>query len=136
MILAEFRSFLAESETSNRSFGLLLSAVFFLLGFMRIWRGGPIRWWAVILAAGLLALSLIAPALLRKPRIAWLFLGFLLGRVVNPIVIGLIFFLIITPGALVMRLLGRDPLSLRRDPRASSYWRTRSEAAGDMNLQF
>ncbi|HUI80269.1 MAG TPA: SxtJ family membrane protein [Bryobacteraceae bacterium] len=136
ILLSGFRAQLEESEASDRSFGLLLGGVFFLLGLLRWFRGGQIRWWAVAAATVSLLLSLAFPAVLRSPKRAWLFLSYLLGRVINPIVLNLLFFVVITPAALLVRLTGRDPLCLKRDPNASSYWRTRTAPASDMNLQF
>jgi Saxitoxin biosynthesis operon protein SxtJ len=135
-ILARFRTQLQESEASDRSFGLLVGAFFFVLGFIRLLKGGQVRWWAVGLAGALLLLAFIAPALLRQPKRAWLFLGFLLGMVVNPIVLGFLFFFVITPAAFIMRLFGRDAMHLRGDPAVSTYWQTRSDPPSNMSEQF
>ena len=135
-LLARFRIQLQESEASDRSFGLLLTAFFLFLGLIRLFKGGHVRWWAVGLAAALLLLTLIAPSLLRQPKRAWLFLGFLLGMVVNPIVLGFLFLVVITPAALLMRLFGRDALHLRGDPKASTYWQSHTDTSSNMSEQF
>ena len=88
------------------------------------------------LAGALLLLAFVAPSLLRQPKRAWLFLGFLLGMVVNPIVLGFLFFVVITPAALIMRLFGRDAMRLRGDRDASTYWQIRSDPPSDMTEQF
>ena len=67
-------------------------------------------------------LVLVRPARLQLLNLVWTKFGLLLGRIVNPLVTGLLFFLIVTPAALVSRLLGKDPLSLARDAEALSYW--------------
>lgn len=133
---SDFRAYLEQSDASDRSFGLLMAAFWLVLGFVRLTRGGEVRWWAVAFAANFFLLALAAPGLLRAPKTAWLFLGYLLGRIVNPIVLNILYFGVITPAALVMRLAGRDALCLKRDPRALSYWRRRTNPASDMNLQF
>lgn len=135
-IFARFQTQLQESEASDRSFGFLVGAFFLVLGFIRLLKGGQVRWWAVGVAAALLLLAFIAPSLLRQPKRAWLFLGFLLGMVVNPIVLGFLFFVVITPAALIMRLFGRDAMHLRGDPAVSTYWQTRSDPPSDMSEQF
>jgi Saxitoxin biosynthesis operon protein SxtJ len=135
-LLARFRTQLQESEASDRSFGFLVGAFFLVVGFIRLLKGGQVRWWAVGLAGALLLLALIAPSLLRQPKRAWLFLGFLLGMVVNPIVLGVLFLVVITPAALLMRVFGRDALHLRGDPDASTYWRSHTDTASDMTEQF
>src|SRR4051812_45215228 len=123
-IFSRFQSQLAESEASDRSFGFLLSVFFLVVGLIPLWKRGEIRWWAVAAAAVMLLLALIAPSILRQPKRAWLFLGFMLGMVVNPIVLGFLFFVIVTPVALIMRLFGHDALRLRGDPNAPTYWQT------------
>jgi hypothetical protein len=85
----------------------------------------------------MLLVTLIRPSLLRLPNRAWTGLGLLLGKVVNPIVTGLLFYLIFTPVALVLRWMGKDLLGLRREPAAKTYWRLRAaEDLSDMNNQF
>jgi len=135
-MLGDFHAQLAESEASDRSFGVVAGAFFLFLGLGRLVHHNPVRWWAVAVAALCFLIAFTAPHVLRKPKLAWLFLGFLLGRVVNPIVLGLLFVFLITPLALVMRLTGRDPLRLRRAPDAITYWQAKDPASSDMTLQF
>lgn len=134
--MSRFQAHLAEAEGSDRSFGLLLGAVFLAIGFLRLWKGGGIRWWAVGVATLLMLLAVVAPTVLRQPKRAWLFLGFLLSLVVNPIVLSFLFFFVVTPAGLLMRLCGCHPLCLRTDPEAPTYWRTRTEPPSDMRRQF
>lgn len=135
-MLDEFRAQLAEAEASDRSFGFIAGTFFVLVGVGKLVHHGPVRWWSIAVAALCFLIAAAAPHVLRKPKRAWLFFGFLMGRVVNPIVLGFLFVFLITPLALVMRLTGRDPLRLRRMPGASTYWQERSEASSDMTLQF
>lgn len=131
-----FEAQLAHSEASNRSFGFFFGALFLAVGFYPLWGGGAIRWWAVGIGTAVALLGWIAPVMLQKPKRAWLFLGFLLAVVVNPIVLAVLFFGVITPVGLVMRLLGRDALRVRLEPAAGTYWIMRTETGSNLADQF
>jgi hypothetical protein len=83
----------------------------------------------------LLLLTLFAPSSLTYPKRAWLLLGFLMGLVVNPIVLGIVFFLVITPAGILLRLFRHDPLRLR-PVSGHTYWCQRDEDQPDMTAQF
>ena len=108
--------------SSDRSFGLVFTVVFALVGLWPVFFGNAARPWALGIAAVFLIVALARPALLAPLNTLWLKFGLLLSRVVNPIVIGLLFYSTVTPIGLVMRLLGKDPLRLRFEPAATSYW--------------
>ena len=108
--------------SSDRTFGLVFAAFFALIAVWPLIQGLPLRGWAIILAAGFALIALARPAWLSPLNRQWTRLGLLLHRLVNPIVLGLIFILTIAPTGLIMRLLGKDPLRLKRDNRAASYW--------------
>lgn len=135
-LLERFRSHLAEGEVSDRAFGFTLAAFFFLLGLLPLLKKGAPRPWALLSGALLALLAMLRPAVLRALKRAWLLLGFGLGLVVNPIVLGLLFFLVITPAAVLLRALGHDPLALHSPPGAPTYWRPKPEPASDMKDQF
>lgn len=110
---------------SNIHFGGLFVVVFALLASWAAWRGATP--WATGFAAAsslFLLLTLTAPRRLTPLNRAWMALGHLLGRIISPIVLGLMFYGLITPVALVQRLRGRDALRLRafRDPKLASHW--------------
>lgn len=108
--------------SSNRSFGWVFTGVFLLVGAAPLLFGAGLRWWSLVAAAGIAAVTLLRPALLAVPNRLWMQFGLLLGRVVSPVVIGILFFVVFTPFGVVMRAFGHDPLRLKRDPRASTYW--------------
>lgn len=114
----------APSDSFNRSFGLLAMAACVAGAVMAQIRHAVVGWSvaAVIGALCMGALALWAPRTLTPLSKAWMGLGMLMGRVVNPLVFGLMFFALITPVAWVMRLRGRDALKLRPDASARSYW--------------
>lgn len=110
---------------SNTSFGWLFTIVFLLLAGWAGWIGA-LPWAAGFAAVAVLflLLTLLSPELLRPLNRAWMALGYLLGRIISPIVLGVMFFGLITPFALVMRLAGRDALKLRafRATTLQSHW--------------
>jgi len=108
--------------SSNRSFGVVFAVVFAIIGLLPLLFGRAPRLWALAVAALFLAVALLVPGLLAPLNRLWLRLGLLLHRVVSPVAMGIVFFGVITPMALVMRLLGKDPLRLRFDRNAPTYW--------------
>jgi len=112
----------AEMKTSERRFGLLFFVLCGAIGGYLMWRGGTgwYYWLTATVAFG--GLAVVWPRALRPLNIAWFRFGMLLHHIVNPLVIGAIFFLTVVPTGLIMRLLGKDPLNLRFDPKAKSYW--------------
>ena len=116
-----------EDSKAGRSFGLMLAAILVAGGAYRAWHGFPSMPTLAMLAAGALSatVALLRPALLDPLARVWLRLGEIVGMVVRPIVLAAIFFLLITPVAIVARWLGRDELRLKQ-PRAKSYWVARA----------
>ena len=109
--------------SSNRAFGLVFAVVFLIVAvWPLVWRTGGIRGWALAVAAVFAVLALAAPAVLAAPNRAWTRLGLLLGSIVSPIVLGLLFFLVFTPMGWFMQRFGKDALRLKRDTQASTYW--------------
>ncbi len=110
---------------SDRNFGLVFAFIFAATALLPLRSGGEIRWWALVVAAILLLAALIRPRVLAMPNRLWARLGAILHRVVTPVILGLLFYLAVTPTALILRLMGRDPLRLRLDRQASTYWISR-----------
>lgn len=99
-----------------------MAIAFLVIGLIPLWWHGGLRLWAVIVAASFGAIAFIAPALLAPLKQLWLGLGDLLRRVTTPLVLAFIFYLVLTPMGLLMRLLGKDLLRLQRDAKAETYW--------------
>ena len=108
--------------SSDRVFGLVFAALFLLIGSGPLRHEHPPRWWAYGLAAVFALAALLRPALLSGLNRLWIKFGILIGKVVSPIALGILFYGVLTPVAAVIRLSGRDPLRLKLDPNASSYW--------------
>ena len=118
----------AAPESSDRSFGFVFAVVFALIAGWPLWHAEPPRWWAAGIAAAFALAALARPGILHPLNRAWLALGRLLHLVVSPLVMGAIFFLSVTPIGWIMRLRGKDVLSLARRSDLSSYWITREPA--------
>ena len=129
-----------EAKTSSdRSFGLTFAAVGAILGLWPLWHGQAPRWWLLGLVLALIVVSLAAPALLAPFNRVWQRIGLLLHRIVNPLVLGIVFYGVVTPLGLFLRARGKDPLRLSFDPSAASYWIERDPpgpAPKSMNRQF
>jgi hypothetical protein len=118
-------SFRSETDVqvgSERSFGIVFAIVFAIVGAVPLWSGAPVRIWALVVAALFLVAAFVTPKLLRPLNLVWYRFGLLLHAVVNPLVMGMLFFLTVTPIALIMRWLGKDPLHRQFDAAARSYW--------------
>ncbi len=107
---------------SERSFGLVFAAVFTLVGLFPLAGGHEARWWSLAVAAVFLVAALTVPRLLAPLNRLWFRFGLLLHKVVNPLVMGLLFFGTILPTGLILRALGKDPLRRSFDPGAKTYW--------------
>lgn len=107
---------------SERGFGIVFAVVFAVIGLSPAWDGAPLRWWALAVAVMFLAVAGLAPAILKPFNRLWFAFGLLLHKVVSPLVMGLVFFATVTPTAFIMRMLGKDPLRLRFDRQAKTYW--------------
>ncbi|NKB57497.1 MAG: hypothetical protein GKS00_14320 [Alphaproteobacteria bacterium] len=108
--------------SSNRSFGIVFATVFAILALWPLLRGADPRWWALGLAGLFLFAAIAFPKVLTPLNRLWMRFGLLLHRIVNPLVMALLFFLVVTPIALIMRLLGKRPLHLDVDSDATTYW--------------
>ena len=125
---------------SEKAFGLVFAAVFLIIALWSwVASDGDIRTWAVVVAVVFALLALIKPRLLAPLNKLWFRFGLVLHRVVNPLVMGLLFFVTITPIGLLMRALGKTPLALGFDKQADSYWINRpppAPAPDSMKRQF
>ena len=111
-----------EKSSTDRGFGLVFTAFFVLIACLPLLHGQTPRWTLLGLAAVFLLLALLRPSLLAPLNRLWMRFGALLHQFMNPVIMGLMFFLIITPMALAMRLAGKDPLHRKMDADAGSYW--------------
>lgn len=106
----------------DRAFGLVFAAVFVIVGLLPLAGDGGVRTWALGIALVFAGIAFAMPRLLRPLNRVWFRFGRLLHAVVSPLVLAILFFVTVTPTALIMRWLGKDVLHLRRDAAARSYW--------------
>ena len=126
-------------SSSDRSFGFVFAAVFLIVALYPLFHAAGIRIWAVAVSGVFLLLAALVPQVLAPANRLWTKFGLLLHHIVSPIALGILFFLVVTPTALLMRLFGKDPLRLRFDPAADSYWIKRDPpgpAADSLKNQF
>jgi len=107
---------------SDRTFGLTFAAFFLLVALVPLLHDRPLRIWALGLSGLLIAVSFALPSSLRPFNRLWSKFGLLLAKITNPIVTGLMFYLLFTPVAYFRRLRGTDPLRMKLDAAAETYW--------------
>ncbi len=125
---------------SERAFGFVFAALFLLGGGYSLVSGGGYPWWSSGIALAFAALALFYPVALRPLNRAWFLFGLLLGQIVAPLVVTLVYVLVVAPTGVLMRLLGKDPLHLKRPPSPpATFWHDRNggdRKMGSMKNQF
>jgi cobalamin biosynthesis protein CobD/CbiB len=111
-------------RSSDRSFGLVIAAGFSILAFFPLFLSPPgaIRWWALVIAAAFAGLAVFWTAPLAPLGRLWFLLGLVLGRIVNPIVLALLFYFVVLPIGLLMRISSKGQFASRRNRAGESYW--------------
>lgn len=125
--------------SSDRVFGLVFAGVFSVVALWPLVQGEAIRLWAMLVAVAFLVLAIAIPRSLSQLNRLWMRLGLLMGRVVSPVAIGIVYYLTVVPTGLIMRALGKDPLRLRFERELPSYWIKREPPGPNpktMNDQF
>ena len=121
--------------STNKSFGVVFCLFFLIVSIFPLLNNGNIRVWAIILAIIFLLLGLFNSSILTPLNKIWFKFGILLGNFVSPIVMGLVFFSVVTPTAIIMRILGKNLLDLKRGKK-NSYWIEKSQLTSKMKNQF
>jgi hypothetical protein len=121
--------------SSNRSFGIVFFIVFLLIALYPLIHNEEIRIWSLIISLIFLILGLINSRILTPLNKLWFKFGILLGKVVSPIIMGIIFFLVVTPIGLIMRLLGKDLLNVKYN-KNKTYWIEKNGPKSKMKNQF
>jgi hypothetical protein len=120
---------------SNRSFGIVFFIVFLLIAFYPLINQGDIRIWSVLISLLFLILGIINSKILTPLNKVWFKFGIFLGKIISPIIMGIIFFLVVTPIAFLMRMLKKDLLNLKFN-KNSSYWIEKTDPKSTMKNQF
>ena len=108
--------------STNRSFGWVFTAVFLIIAMWPLVSGGMVRWWSLFIAVTFALVTVAAPKLLALPNRLWLRFGLLLNRIISPVALAILFYLVVTPMGALMRVFGKDNLRLRGHASDTSYW--------------
>jgi len=134
--MSEITSHVSTEQSSEKSFGVVFSIVFFIVALYPLINSESLRIWALIVSIIFFLLAFLAPKILILPNKLWFKFGLLIGFIVAPIVITLVYFFTVLPTGLIMRFLGKDLLKQKLDKNAKSYWIERKEPMGSMKNQF
>ena len=122
--------------STNRNFGLVFFTTFLIVSFWPLMHSEPIRVWAIFISLLFLILGLTNSKILTPLNKLWFKFGIILGNIVSPIVMGLVFILVVTPIGLFMKIIGKDFLNLKYDNKKRTYWIKRDKPSGSMRRQF
>jgi hypothetical protein len=122
--------------SSNRSFGLVFFILFLVISLWPFIHEGQIRIWSAVISIVFLILGLMNSKLLTPLNRLWFKFGMFLGAIVAPVVMGIIFFLVVTPTGFLMRMMGKDLLRRKYDKSNKSYWIKRDKSSSSMKQQF
>ena len=120
---------------SNKSFGIVFFVVFLLIAIYPLINNGELRIWSFTISIIFLVLGLINSKVLTPLNKLWFKFGLLLGKIVSPVIMGIIFFLVVTPTAIIMRIIGKDLLNLKFNNK-KSYWIEKTGPNSKMKNQF
>ncbi len=134
--MSETTSHITTERSSPKSFGIVFSIVFLIVAIYPLINSEGLRIWALIVSAVFLLLAIAAPKILNLPNKLWFKFGILLGSIIAPIVMALVYFITVLPTGIIMRLLGKDLLKQKLDKNTKSYWIERKEPMGPMKNQF
>jgi len=121
---------------SNKSFGIVFFIVFLLIAIYPLINQGEIRIWSLIISFLFLFFGLLNSKILTPLNKLWFRFGLFLGKIISPIIMGVIFFLVVTPIGLLMRFFGKDVLNLKLNKKKSSYWIEKVGPKSKMKNQF
>ena len=125
-----------KSQSSNKSFGLLFFVVFLIIGLWPLKNGENLNIYFITASVVFLILGLLNSKLLTPLNKSWIKLGEILGIIIAPIVMALVYFVILTPVSLIVRMFGKDLLSLKLLKEKETYWIERKKSLGSMKKQF
>ena len=120
---------------SNRSFGVVFFIVFFIISLWPLLNSNDIRIWSLVISIIFLILGLINSKILTPLNKIWFKFGIILGNIISPIVMGIIYFIVVTPIALILKVFNKDVLNLKKT-KNSSYWINKEKYNSSMKNQF
>tara|TARA_B100001057_G_scaffold232404_1_gene232610 strand:+ start:848 stop:1231 length:384 start_codon:yes stop_codon:yes gene_type:complete len=123
-------------KVNNLSFGILFFIVFLILGFYPMYKGDNPNIYFLVLSLPFIILGILNSKILTPFNMAWIKLGEILGLIIAPIVMAVVYFIVLTPISLIVRAFGKDVLNMKIDKRSESYWINRKKNLGSMKKQF
>ena len=132
----EHKQYIEVESGSEKSFGIVFAVVFLLVGLYPLVDNKDIHLWSLIVSLSFFLLAFLAPKLLSVPNKLWFKLGMVLGAVVAPVVMALVYFSTVVPIGLIMQFMGKDMLRQKFNKSAKSYWIERSQPMRSMKDQF
>ena len=120
---------------SNRNFGIVFTIVFLIISFWPLLNGEDVRYWTLIISIIFFILALFNSKILTPLNKIWMKFGLLLGKIISPIVMGVVFFFVVTPTGIIMKILGKNLLNLKKKNQ-NTYWIKRDNKNNNMKNQF
>ena len=124
------------NKSSNRSFGIIFFIVFLMIGFYPFLKQEDLRVWALVISFVFLILGILDSKILKPLNKIWFKFGLFLGKIISPLIMGLIFFLVVTQIGVFMRILGKDLINLKYKKYKKSYWIEKTGPNSKMKNQF
>ena len=123
-----------EDKKNNIIFGILFFIIFFLISIYPLFKNKNLNIWSLLIAIVLLLITILKPSIFRPLNKIWIKFGVFLGKFISPIIMFIIFFAVVTPTGILMKIFRKDTMNLKSN--RSSYWINRSSKPGKMNKQF
>ena len=134
--MSEIGSHVSTEQSSEKSFGVVFSIVFLIIALYPLISSEGLRIWALVVSSLFLLFAYVAPKVLLFPNKLWFKFGLLLGSIISPIVMAMVYFIVVMPTGIIMRLLGKDLLKMDRTKSTSTYWIKREKIDSTMKKQF
>ena len=126
---------MSKLKSSNRSFGIVFCIVFLIISFWSFFDTAEIRYWSLVIAIIFFTLGLLNSKILTPLNLIWFKVGIFLGNFISPIVMAIIFFIVITPISLLLKLFNKDVLNLKNN-KDKTYWIKKNGPKSKMKNQF
>lgn len=122
-------------KSSNKNFGLTFFVIFFIISFYPFFIGNKINFWFLFISLTFLIFSLLNPKILNPLNIIWTKFGILLGKILSPLIMSLVYFLVMTPISFYLKLINKDVLNLKKNY-SNTYWEKKKDESTSMKNQF
>ena len=134
--MSEITNNIPSEKSTEKSFGVVFSIVFLIVSLYPLINSEGLRIWALVVSTIFFLLAFVTPKVLKLPKKIWFKFGLLLGSIIAPIVMAMVYFITVLPTGIIMRLLGKDLLKQKLDNNAKSFWIERSEPMDSIKNQY